>query len=448
MIAEDRRARADEHAWQRCAARLARLAVGRARGRRDRGSRSCSTRRLAATSGSRRSRRAGRPASTGSSAMAYVELPLGDGLEEKVDALAGRGLREGARGAEVLTAEALGRFSPPPARAGVRCRPPASTSTPPTGGTASLPIGRRSARGALTGPVELDADALRWRDREGVEVLACVRRGATRRRRQLLVLRAGRRLEGADPVDPGLRHVCARRSASTRLSLRRGRSTSDDRRCAAAEVAERERRRRRPSPPPLPATPSRSRRRAAARRTGRRLRRLLYLARARDEPRAHVPADAEPCSPTGATCPSATTAAPGRSSSAARRSAPARPDKPPDADAPVFGPSRRLDIELELGFVVGVPSRLGEPIPTDAFAEHVFGVVRVRTTGARATCGVPGVRPARPVPRQELRHLTAWVTPSRSSPTGASWRRRRSPGCCRTRASRAIAKPTSRSRSS
>jgi len=31
--------------------------------------------------------------------------------------------------------------------------------------------------------------------------------------------------------------------------------------------------------------------------------------------------------------------------------------KPPDADTPVFGPSKRLDIELELGFVVGVPAR-------------------------------------------------------------------------------------------
>ena len=57
--------------------------------------------------------------------------------------------------------------------------------------------------------------------------------------------------------------------------------------------------------------------------------------------------------------------------------------KPPDADVPVFGPSRRLDIELELGFVVGVPSRLGEPIPTDAFAEHVFGVVLVNDWSAR-----------------------------------------------------------------
>jgi len=51
--------------------------------------------------------------------------------------------------------------------------------------------------------------------------------------------------------------------------------------------------------------------------------------------------------------------------------------KLPDAAAPVYGPSRRLDIELELGFVVGVPSRLGDPVEADRFKEHVFGVVLV-----------------------------------------------------------------------
>jgi fumarylacetoacetase len=51
--------------------------------------------------------------------------------------------------------------------------------------------------------------------------------------------------------------------------------------------------------------------------------------------------------------------------------------------APVFGPSIRLDIEAELGFVVGVGSPLGAPIPTGAFADHVFGVVLVNDWSAR-----------------------------------------------------------------
>ncbi len=57
--------------------------------------------------------------------------------------------------------------------------------------------------------------------------------------------------------------------------------------------------------------------------------------------------------------------------------------KPPDADVPTYGPSTRLDIEAELGFVVGVPSTLGDPVPTSAFADHVFGVVGLNDWSAR-----------------------------------------------------------------
>jgi fumarylacetoacetase len=57
--------------------------------------------------------------------------------------------------------------------------------------------------------------------------------------------------------------------------------------------------------------------------------------------------------------------------------------KGPDDPAPVFGPSVRLDIEAELGFVVGVGSPLGTPIPTGGFTDHVFGVVLVNDWSAR-----------------------------------------------------------------
>jgi fumarylacetoacetase len=50
---------------------------------------------------------------------------------------------------------------------------------------------------------------------------------------------------------------------------------------------------------------------------------------------------------------------------------------------PTFGPSRRLDIELELGFVIGSPSRLGEPVPVDEALAHVFGVVLLNDWSAR-----------------------------------------------------------------
>jgi fumarylacetoacetase len=57
--------------------------------------------------------------------------------------------------------------------------------------------------------------------------------------------------------------------------------------------------------------------------------------------------------------------------------------KTPAQSAPDFGPSRRLDIEAEMGFVVGVPSALGTNIAPDQFAEHVFGAVIVNDWSAR-----------------------------------------------------------------
>ncbi|WP_448628548.1 fumarylacetoacetase [Geodermatophilus sp. URMC 64] len=57
--------------------------------------------------------------------------------------------------------------------------------------------------------------------------------------------------------------------------------------------------------------------------------------------------------------------------------------KAPTDDAPTFGPSQRLDIEAEVGFVVGTPSALGTPVPLGDVAEHVFGVCLVNDWSAR-----------------------------------------------------------------
>ncbi len=57
--------------------------------------------------------------------------------------------------------------------------------------------------------------------------------------------------------------------------------------------------------------------------------------------------------------------------------------KAPADPAPTFGPSRRLDIEAELGFVVGPGTRLGEPVALDQAPEHLFGVVLVNDWSAR-----------------------------------------------------------------
>jgi fumarylacetoacetase len=50
---------------------------------------------------------------------------------------------------------------------------------------------------------------------------------------------------------------------------------------------------------------------------------------------------------------------------------------------PVFGPTTRLDVEAEVGFVIGTPSALGQAIPTGAFRDHVFGFVLVNDWSAR-----------------------------------------------------------------
>ena len=57
--------------------------------------------------------------------------------------------------------------------------------------------------------------------------------------------------------------------------------------------------------------------------------------------------------------------------------------KPPQDTAPGFGPSQRLDIEAEVGFVVGTGSELGEPVGQEDFAEHVFGACLVNDWSAR-----------------------------------------------------------------
>jgi fumarylacetoacetase len=57
--------------------------------------------------------------------------------------------------------------------------------------------------------------------------------------------------------------------------------------------------------------------------------------------------------------------------------------RPSGSPTPVYGVCRRLDFEAEVGFVVGVESVLGEPVPASRFAEHVFGVCLVNDWSAR-----------------------------------------------------------------
>ena len=57
--------------------------------------------------------------------------------------------------------------------------------------------------------------------------------------------------------------------------------------------------------------------------------------------------------------------------------------KGPDDVAPAYRPSRGLDYELELGFYIGTPSTLGEPIPIGQAGDHIFGFCLLNDWSAR-----------------------------------------------------------------
>jgi fumarylacetoacetase len=57
--------------------------------------------------------------------------------------------------------------------------------------------------------------------------------------------------------------------------------------------------------------------------------------------------------------------------------------KGPADPEPVFGPSVRLDIEAEVGFLVGTGSPMGSSVAVKDFAEHVFGVFLLNDWSAR-----------------------------------------------------------------
>ena len=78
---------------------------------------------------------------------------------------------------------------------------------------------------------------------------------------------------------------------------------------------------------------------------------------------------------------------------------------------PSYGASTRLDIECELGFVVGAPSAHGERVPTDAFAEHVFGVLPLNDWSARDIQAWEYVPLGPFLGKSFATSVSGWVTP-------------------------------------
>jgi len=57
--------------------------------------------------------------------------------------------------------------------------------------------------------------------------------------------------------------------------------------------------------------------------------------------------------------------------------------KVPDAAAPTFGPTKSLDYELEMAFLIGPGNSLGQPVPIERPLDHIFGFVLMNDWRAR-----------------------------------------------------------------
>jgi fumarylacetoacetase len=85
--------------------------------------------------------------------------------------------------------------------------------------------------------------------------------------------------------------------------------------------------------------------------------------------------------------------------------------KAPSDTAPVFGPSVRLDIEAEVGFVVGAPSTRGTPVPLSSFRDHVFGLCLLNDWSARDIQAWEYVPLGPFLGKSFATSVSAWITP-------------------------------------
>ena len=84
---------------------------------------------------------------------------------------------------------------------------------------------------------------------------------------------------------------------------------------------------------------------------------------------------------------------------------------PAGAQAPGFGPSTRLDVEVEVGFVVGVGTSLGSRVAAADWREHVFGVVLLNDWSARDIQAWEYVPLGPFLGKSFATSISAWITP-------------------------------------
>ena len=85
--------------------------------------------------------------------------------------------------------------------------------------------------------------------------------------------------------------------------------------------------------------------------------------------------------------------------------------KAPSDPTPVFGPSIRLDIEAELGYVVGGATEVGTRVSVDEAADHLFGVVILNDWSARDIQAWEYVPLGPFLGKSFATSISAWVTP-------------------------------------
>ena len=82
-----------------------------------------------------------------------------------------------------------------------------------------------------------------------------------------------------------------------------------------------------------------------------------------------------------------------------------------DGGVVTFGPTRKLDIELEMGFVLAGGTRQGRPLPISEAGDHIFGIGLLNDWSARDIQAWES-RPLGPLLSKSFAtSLAAWITP-------------------------------------